>query len=224
MTIAYGLTEASPGITQTPRDDTLEHRTQTVGRVLPEMEVSIVDPGDRRETVATGEPRRALRARLQRDERLLQQRRRRRARRSTPTAGCAPAIRRRSTPTATCASRAASRTSSFAAARTSRRRRSRTCCASIRRSPTSRSTASRASSSARKWPRPCAPGPGRRSPAETLTTFCAARLARFKVPRHIRFVDEFPMTASGKIQKFKLREAHERELDVGPTFRSGVAG
>ena len=42
MTIAYGLTEASPGITLTSRQDDIEHRTQTVGRVLPEMEVKIV--------------------------------------------------------------------------------------------------------------------------------------------------------------------------------------
>jgi fatty-acyl-CoA synthase len=53
------------------------------------------------------------------------------------------------------------------------------------------------------------------SPAATrdeLVAWCASILAKFKVPRHVRFVNEFPMTASGKIQKFKLREAHESEL------------
>src|ERR1044071_2514958 len=57
MTIAYGLTEASPGITLTPRDDSIELRTQTVGRVLPEMEVKIVDPatGEECATGAEGE-------------------------------------------------------------------------------------------------------------------------------------------------------------------------
>jgi fatty-acyl-CoA synthase len=44
MTIAYGLTEASPGITQTSRNDTIENRTQTVGRVMPEMEIRVIDP------------------------------------------------------------------------------------------------------------------------------------------------------------------------------------
>jgi len=39
--------------------------------------------------------------------------------------------------------------------------------------------------------------------------WCEARIARFKVPRHVRFVAAFPMTASGKIQKYKLREEHE---------------
>src|SRR5262249_56919486 len=47
ITIIYGLTEASPGITQTARADTIEHRTNTVGMVLPEMDVRIVDPTTR---------------------------------------------------------------------------------------------------------------------------------------------------------------------------------
>ncbi|HSO74938.1 MAG TPA: AMP-binding protein, partial [Blastocatellia bacterium] len=49
LTIAYGLTEASPGITLTPRDDSVELRTQTVGSVLPEVEVRIVDAATGRE-------------------------------------------------------------------------------------------------------------------------------------------------------------------------------
>jgi acyl-CoA synthetase (AMP-forming)/AMP-acid ligase II len=36
-------------------------------------------------------------------------------------------------------------------------------------------------------------------------------ILQFKVPRHIRFVDAFPMTASGKIQKLRLREMHEAD-------------
>ena len=44
MTIAYGQTEASPVITQTRPDDSLERRVSTVGRALPNVEVKIVDP------------------------------------------------------------------------------------------------------------------------------------------------------------------------------------
>ena len=55
ITIIYGLTEASPGITQTSRDDSFARRTQTVGRVLPEMEVKIVDPATRAQ-LAANEP------------------------------------------------------------------------------------------------------------------------------------------------------------------------
>jgi fatty-acyl-CoA synthase len=45
-----------------------------------------------------------------------------------------------------------------------------------------------------------------------MVQWCAERLARFKVPKHVRFVSEFPMTASGKIQKYKLREDHQKIL------------
>ena len=41
---------------------------------------------------------------------------------------------------------------------------------------------------------------------------CEGKLASFKLPRAIRFIEDYPMTASGKVQKFKLRELHEREL------------
>lgn len=44
ITIAYGLTEASPVVTQTSTDDSLERRVSTVGRVLPGTEIKIVDP------------------------------------------------------------------------------------------------------------------------------------------------------------------------------------
>jgi fatty-acyl-CoA synthase len=52
---------------------------------------------------------------------------------------------------------------------------------------------------------------------ETLTedeirAFCKANIAYFKVPRYIRLVEEFPMTVTGKVQKFKMREIMEAEL------------
>ena len=48
---------------------------------------------------------------------------------------------------------------------------------------------------------------------EELIEWCAAELAKFKVPRYLRFVSDFPMTASGKVQKYKLREAHQQLLN-----------
>jgi fatty-acyl-CoA synthase len=53
---------------------------------------------------------------------------------------------------------------------------------------------------------------GETSSAEALVAWCASELAKFKVPKYLRFVSDYPMTASGKIQKYKLREAHESEL------------
>ena len=41
---------------------------------------------------------------------------------------------------------------------------------------------------------------------EEIRAFCRDRLAYYKVPEHIRFVDSYPMTLSGKVQKFKMRE------------------
>lgn len=41
---------------------------------------------------------------------------------------------------------------------------------------------------------------------EDVTDFCRNKVARFKIPKYIFFIDEYPMTASGKIQKYKLRE------------------
>ena len=39
------------------------------------------------------------------------------------------------------------------------------------------------------------------------------QMARFKVPRYVKFVDEFPLTATGKVQKFKLKEIAIDELE-----------
>jgi len=48
--------------------------------------------------------------------------------------------------------------------------------------------------------------PGHSATVEELQGWCKARIAHFKVPRHFRFVDEFPMTVTGKVQKFRMRE------------------
>jgi len=55
ITIAYGLTEASPVITQTRTDDTVAQRTGTVGAALPEIEVKLVDP-ETGDEVGIGQP------------------------------------------------------------------------------------------------------------------------------------------------------------------------
>ena len=48
--------------------------------------------------------------------------------------------------------------------------------------------------------------PGQVVTAEQLQTWCRAHVAHFKVPQHIRFVEAFPMTVTGKVQKFRMRE------------------
>ena len=49
---------------------------------------------------------------------------------------------------------------------------------------------------------------------EEMIDFVKNGLSRFKSPRYVRFVDGFPMTASGKIQKYKMREWAIEELDL----------
>ncbi len=57
--------------------------------------------------------------------------------------------------------------------------------------------------------------PGTSASEDEIRTFCAGQIAYFKIPQHIRFVDQFPMTVTGKIQKFRIREIEiqERGLD-----------
>ena len=47
---------------------------------------------------------------------------------------------------------------------------------------------------------------------EDVRAFCRDQIAYYKVPRHVRFVQEFPMTVTGKMQKFLMREAMLRDL------------
>ena len=50
--------------------------------------------------------------------------------------------------------------------------------------------------------------------AEEVREFCREQIAHYKIPRHIRFVDEFPMTVTGKMQKFIMRDRMAAELGV----------
>ncbi|WAG81402.1 AMP-binding protein [Metapseudomonas furukawaii] len=54
--------------------------------------------------------------------------------------------------------------------------------------------------------------PGHSATEEELKAWAKERIAHFKVPRHFRFVDAFPMTVTGKIQKFRMREISIEEL------------
>jgi fatty-acyl-CoA synthase len=47
---------------------------------------------------------------------------------------------------------------------------------------------------------------------EEIRAFCKGKIARYKIPKHIKIVDEFPMTVTGKIQKFRMRERLIEEL------------
>ena len=61
--------------------------------------------------------------------------------------------------------------------------------------------------------------PGAALTEDALKEFCKGRIAHYKVPRYIKFTDEFPMTVTGKIQKFKMREQAVTDLGL-----EGAAG
>src|SRR5215469_1134330 len=56
--------------------------------------------------------------------------------------------------------------------------------------------------------------PGETMTREELRDYCQGKIAHFKIPQHIRFVDAFPMTVTGKLQKFRIREAEIEMLGL----------
>jgi fatty-acyl-CoA synthase len=211
ITIAYGLTEASPGITMTPRDASVAQRSQTVGVVLPELEVKIVDPV-RGVPVPPG----------QGGELCVR--------------GYNVMKGYYNNPEATAAAIDADgwlRTGDEASldpdgfVRITGRIKDLIIRGGENISPKEIEDCLRehpAVADAYVYGVPDdyfgevvaaavrLTGAGASTPAGELTDWCAARLARFKVPKYVRFVSEFPMTASGKIQKYRLRDAHQKIL------------
>jgi fatty-acyl-CoA synthase len=210
LTIVYGLTETSPGLTQTPRDADLIERTQTVGRTMPETEIRIVDPNTGID-VAIGI-----------DGELWAR-------------GYAVMKGYYKMPDATAAAITADgwlRSGDQASIDRDGRVRitGRIKDIIIRggeniapkevedvlRDHPAIADASVYAVRSEFFGEEVAAALRMKADAaldqEDVRRFCAERLAKFKVPRHIRIVDAFPLTASGKIQKFRLREMHEREL------------
>jgi fatty-acyl-CoA synthase len=56
--------------------------------------------------------------------------------------------------------------------------------------------------------------PGAELTEEDVRAFCVGKIAHYKVPRYVRFTEEFPMTVTGKVQKFKMRETSVTELGL----------
>jgi fatty-acyl-CoA synthase len=56
--------------------------------------------------------------------------------------------------------------------------------------------------------------PGQTATSEEIRDFCRGQIAHYKVPRYVKFVTQFPMTVTGKIQKFRMREMAIEELGL----------
>jgi fatty-acyl-CoA synthase len=210
MTIAYGLTEASPGITQTARDDSVDRRTQTVGRVLPEMDVKIVDPGNGA-TSRTGEPGELC----VRGYNVMQGYHDNDA--ATQSAIDSDGWLRtgdQATVDGDGYLRITGRIKDLII-RGGENIAPKEIEDLLREHPAVADAY--VYGLANEWfgeevAAAVRLKAGASTSVEALAAFCESRIARFKVPRLIRFVDGFPMTASGKIQKYKLREMHEHNL------------
>ena len=215
LTIAYGLTETSPGLTQTPRDANLEQRTQTVGKVLPEIELRIVDPatgadvpaGERGELWARGYV--VMKGYYNMPE-------------QTAAAITADGWLRSGDQASIDDDgnvRITGRIKDLII-RGGENVAPKEVEDVLRLHPAVSDASVYGISSdffGEEVAAAIRPLPGASIDADEVMRFCQERLARFKVPRHVRIVDEFPMTASGKIQKFKLREMHEAVLHEEPS-------
>jgi len=58
--------------------------------------------------------------------------------------------------------------------------------------------------------------PGERATEDEIRDFCRGQIAHYKIPRYVRFVNELPKTVTGKAQKFAMRDAMMRELGLSP--------
>ena len=58
---------------------------------------------------------------------------------------------------------------------------------------------------------------------QDVREFCRGKIAHFKIPRYVKFVDAFPMTVTGKVQKFKMRESAIEELGLQPAAQVATA-
>jgi fatty-acyl-CoA synthase len=210
ITIAYGMTESSPGITMTPRDSSITQRSQTVGIVLPELDVKIVDPvtGAERATGERGElccrgynvmtgyynnPE-ATRAAIDADGWLH----------TGDEASMDPEGYVRIT--GRIKDLIIRGGENVAPKEIEDRLREHEAVADAYVYGVPDAFFGEAVAAAVRLK------PNRAGTGDEMIAWCAAVLAKFKVPKHVRFVSEFPMTASGKIQKYKLREEHQNIL------------
>ena len=212
ITIAYGMTETSPVSFQSATDDPLERRVATVGRVHPHLEVKIVDAEGR--IVPRGVDRGAVHARLQRDARAT-------GADPARTGGVIDAARWMHT-----GDLAVIDDEGFCnivgrlkdvVIRGGENVYPREVEEFLYSHPAIEDVQCFGVPDMRYGEELCAWVKRREGAAlteEEVRGFCRGRIAHQKVPRYVRFVDGFPMTVTGKMQKFLMREAMEQELGV----------
>ena len=65
--------------------------------------------------------------------------------------------------------------------------------------------------------------PGAVIDEDTVRQYCRGRIAHYKVPRYVTFVDEFPMTVTGKVRKIEMREKAIADLGLAAVADTEMA-
>jgi fatty-acyl-CoA synthase len=212
VSICYGMTETSPVSTQTRRDDDLDRRTATVGRVMPHVEVKVVDPGSGI-TLPRGEPGELC------------------------TRGYSVMLGYWDEPDRTAESIDAARWMHTGDLAVMREDGYLTIVGRIKDMiirggenvypreieeflyghPDVSDVqvigvpSERYGEEVMAWVKL---REGAAVGGDELTAYCRGKIASFKIPRYWKFVDEFPMTVTGKIQKFRMRDTAVEELGL----------
>jgi fatty-acyl-CoA synthase len=204
ITIAYGLTEASPIITQTSTTDTIEHRVGTVGRAIPGAEVKLVRPGTL-DAVPLGEPGELM----VRSHGVMKGY----YRKPEETAAAMPGGGWLHTGDLALEGadgyyRITGRIKDMII-RGGENIYPREIEEFLYTHPAVADVQVVGLPDEKFGEEVCAwvrLKPGAKVVEEDIKTFCRGKVAHFKVPRYVVFLDEYPTTVTGKVQKYKLRE------------------
>jgi fatty-acyl-CoA synthase len=213
MSIAFGMTETSPVTTQVPRDDTLENRCGTVGQVMPHVEIKIVEPETGR-TVRRGEPGEfcargyvVMQGYWNDPERTAESID---AQRWMHTGDLATMDEEGYV-------RIVGRIKDMVI-RGGENVYPREIEEFLYTHPAVADVQvigvpdERYGEELMAW---VIPRPGETVSEEAIREFCKGQIAHYKIPRYVKLVDSFPMTVTGKVQKFKMREQAVEELGLG---------
>jgi fatty-acyl-CoA synthase len=212
ISIAFGMTETSPVTTQVPRDDTLENRCGTVGKVMPHTEIKVVDPTTGR-TVVRGEPGEFL----ARGYAVM------RGYWNDPERTADSIDQQRWMHTGDLATmdeqgyvRVVGRIKDMVI-RGGENVYPREIEEFLYTHPKVADVQvigvpdERYGEELMAW---VVLRSGEQCTDEEIREFCRGQIAHFKIPRYVKFVESYPMTVTGKVQKFKMRETAVQELGL----------
>jgi len=221
MTIAYGLTEASPVVTQTTTDDPIERRVTTVGKVLPHTEIKIIDPTSGRLVPVgiTGEL-------CTRGYHVMQ------GYYNDPGATSAAIDSNGWLHTGDlavmdeegyCKITGRAKDVIIRAGENVYPREIEEflyTCPGIVAAQVIGVPDQKYGEQVMAWIKL---DPGSQLTSDDIQAFCKGKIANFKIPHYVKIVDEFPMTVTGKVQKFKMREAAIKEFGLEAANRIETA-